>query len=148
MTIKKKIKKLKRLKDIREKKRDDVRIRLKDTEEKKRALEERSGDLDIKREDAVFLFKEKCINGEISPEELLWMRDGIDDLEKDIEQLDILIDEINQSVVCLKDDLKDKHVDVKITGIFLDKRNMEQKQQDLKNEQRELDEFTLLSFVK
>lgn len=148
MTAQKKIKKLKRLKGIREKVRDEARIRLEEVEEKKRTLQEKSRDLGFRWEGAVGTFKNKCGEGNITTEELWWIRENIDSLEADIKEVDRLMEEVSSDAENIREDLRKKHSEVKLTGIFLDNTSRELRRQVLKEEQKELDELTIISFSK
>lgn len=148
MTAQKKIKKLQRLKGIREKIRDEVRIRLEEVEEKKRTLQERSRDLGCRWEGAMGTFKSKCGEGNITTEELWWIRDDIDSLEADIKEVDRLMEEVSSDAENIREDLRKKHSEVKLAGIFLENTSRELHKQILKEEQKELDELTIISFSK
>lgn len=148
MTVQKKVKKLKRLKDLREKIRDEARIRLEEVEDKKKTLQERSRDLGDRREGALGVFKNKCGNGNITTQELWWIRDDIDSLEADIREVDRLIEETTENAETIREDLRMKHCNVKLAGIFLENSNKDLRKQILKEEQKELDELTLMSFRK
>ncbi len=148
MTAHKKVKKLQRIKDLREKIRDQARIRLEEVQEKKRSLKEKSLDLGCRREGVMGLFRNKCGNGNITTEELWWIRDDIDFLEENIREVDRLIVEVSEDAESIREDLRKKHGDVKLAGIFLENSNRELRKQLLKDEQKELDELILMSFGK
>ncbi len=148
MIAHKKLKKLQRLKDLREKIRDEVRIRLEEVEEKKRSLQEKSLDLECRWEGAMGLFRNRCGNGNITTEELWWIRDDIDSLEDNIREVDGLIVEVSEDAESIREDLRKKHSDVKLTEVFLENSNREIRKQLLKDEQKELDELILMSFGK
>lgn len=146
MLVQKKAKKLERIKEIREKLRDATRAKLNEAEDRKRVLLGQASDLGNKKEAALEIFRDVCWHGHTTTEELWWIRDNIDSLEKEIGETEHLIDEVNKDMESIMADLIKKHGSVKLAEAFLENSNKELRKQLLKDEQKELDEHALMIF--
>lgn len=146
MLVRKKVRKLERIKDIREKLRDETRARLGEAEDRKKILLGQVSDLGNKKDAALENFRDVCGHGHTTTEELWWIRDNIDSLEKEIGETEHLIDEVNKDMESIMADLVRKHGSVKLAEAFLEDSSRELRKQLLKDEQKELDERALMIF--
>lgn len=146
MLVQKKVKKLERIKEIREKLRDATRAKLNEAENRKKALVGRVSELGNRKHAAIVTFRNICGSGSTTTEELWWIRENIDCLENEIEEIEHSIGEADKEMEIIVGELVKKHNDVKLTEELLEDSNKELSKQLIKGEQKELDERAIMVF--
>jgi flagellar export protein FliJ len=148
MKISKRLKQIEKIKELRDILRDETRTRLESCFERKKILEERSESLNMKWHQAMKNFRNRCSEGILSTDELLWMRKQINDIGEDMDRIAKEIDLTEEEVICIQEELMEKHKNAKIADVFLETAKKESKHEMIKKEQKEIDDLALFSFIK
>lgn len=148
MTTNKQVKRLEKLKDIRDRMQDEAKGRLTNAQKRKEILLTRSDTLGITWQDVLKDFKERSRRGELTPEELWYLRNGMDSLEEEMSELDKAIEETERELDALQQELRQKHTEAKLVENVIVERKKEIRQDREKSEQKELDDLACMVYTK
>ncbi|GAB6281082.1 MAG: hypothetical protein STSR0007_12410 [Thermovirga sp.] len=148
MKAQKMIKRLEKLKQIKNRLKDEAKIRVKDTKEREDVLKERSESLGDSWGTNVNRFKARSISGTFTPEELWQLRSGIDSIEEEIRSIESAMEATRKELDLLQEDLIGKNKETRLVEALLEVRKCEQRRERLSSEQKELDDMVCLKFVK
>jgi flagellar export protein FliJ len=148
MTTNKQVKRLEKLKDIRDRMQDEAKGRLTNAQKRKETLITRSGTLDSTWRSVLSDFKERSRRGELTPEELWYLRNGMDSLEEEMSELDKAIEETERELDALQQELRQKYTEAKLVENVIVERKKEIRQDREKSEQKELDDLACMVYTK
>lgn len=148
MTTNKRVKRLEKLKDIRDRIQDEAKGRLTNAQKRKETLLTRSDSLGITWQDVLRDFKERSRRGELTPEELWYLRNGIDSLEEEMAEVGNAIEETERELDTLQQELRQKHTEAKLVENVLVERKKELRRDREKSEQKELDDLACMVYTK
>lgn len=148
MKTQKMIKRLEKLKQIKDRLKDEAKIRVRDTKEREEALKEQSETLGDSWSITVSRFKESSIRGTCTPEELWQLRSGIDSVEEEIDSIESAMKTTRKELDLLQEDLIEKNKETKLVEALLEIRKCDQRRERLSSEQKELDDMVCLKFAK
>jgi len=148
MTAAKKLKRLEKLKDIRERLQDETKGRMAEARKKMETLEVRSDVLDGTWQDVLRDFREKSRGGDLTPEELWFLRNGIDSLESEMEEVGRAIRDTEEELEEIRQELRQRHVETKVIEVVLEKKKKKIRRDQEKSEQKELDDLACMVYLK
>ena len=148
MTAAKKVKRLEKLKDIRKRLQDETKGRMTEAIRKMETLEVRSDVLDGTWQEVLRDFGEKSRGGELTPEELWFLRNGIDSLETEMEEVGRAIRDTEEELEEIRQELRQRHIEAKVVETVLEKKKKEIRRDREKSEQKELDDLTCMVYLK
>lgn len=148
MTAQKKIRRLEKLKQIKDRLKDEAKNRVKDTKQREEVLREQSENLGDVWGKNVNLFKEGSIGGTFTPEELWRLRSDIDTIEDEIHTVQRAIETTRKELDLLQDDLLEKNRETRLVEAMLEVRKCEDRRERLNSEQKELDDLVCMKFSK
>jgi flagellar FliJ protein len=148
MTAAKKVKRLEKLKDIRKRLQDETKGRMTEAIRKMETLEVRSDVLDGTWQEVLRDFREKSRGGELTPEELWFLRNGIDSLETEMEEVGRAIRDTEEELEEIRQELRQRHIEAKVVETVLEKKKKEIRRDREKSEQKELDDLTCMVYLK
>jgi flagellar export protein FliJ len=148
MTAAKKLKRLEKLKDIRERLQDETKGRMAEARKKMETLEVRSDVLDGTWQDVLRDFREKSRGGDLTPEELWFLRNGIDSLESEMEEVGRAIRDTEEELEEIRQELRQRHVETKVVEVVLEKKKKKIRRDQEKSEQKELDDLACMVYPK
>jgi flagellar export protein FliJ len=148
MTTNKRVKRLEKLKDIRDRIQDEAKGRLTNAQKRKETLLIRSDSLGITWQDVLLDFKERSRRGELTPEELWYLRNGMDSLEEEMAEVGKAIEETERELDTLQQELRQKHTEAKLVENVLVERKKELRRDREKSEQKELDDLACMVYTK
>lgn len=148
MTTNKRVKRLEKLKEIRDRIQDEAKGRLTNAQKRKETLLTRSDSLGITWQDVLRDFKERSRRGELTPEELWYLRNGIDSLEEEMAEVGNAIEETERELDTLQQELRQKHTEAKLVENVLVERKKELRRDREKSEQKELDDLACMVYTK
>ncbi|KUK59036.1 MAG: Flagellar export protein FliJ [Synergistales bacterium 53_16] len=148
MTAAKKLKRLEKLKDIRERLQDETKGRMAEARKKMETLEVRSDVLDGTWQDVLRDFREKSRGGDLTPEELWFLRNGIDSLESEMEEVGRAIRDTEEELEEIRQELRQRHVETKVVEVVLEKKKKKIRRDQEKSEQKELDDLACMVYLK
>lgn len=148
MTTNKRVKRLEKLKDIRDRIQDEAKGRLTNVQKRKETLLIRSDSLGITWQDVLMDFKERSRRGELTPEELWYLRNGMDSLEEEMAEVGKAIEETERELDTLQQELRQKHTEAKLVENVLVERKKELRRDREKSEQKELDDLACMVYTK
>jgi flagellar export protein FliJ len=148
MTTNKRVKRLEKLKDIRDRIQDEAKGRLTNAQKRKETLLIRSDSLGITWQDVLMDFKERSRRGELTPEELWYLRNGMDSLEEEMAEVGKAIEETERELDTLQQELRQKHTEAKLVENVLVERKKELRRDREKSEQKELDDLACMVYTK
>lgn len=148
MTAAKKVKRLEKLKDIRERLQDETKGRMAEAIRKMETLEVRSDVLGGTWQEVLRDFREKSRGGELTPEELWFLRNGIDSLETEMEEVGRAIRDTEEELEEIRQELKQRHIEAKVVETVLEKKKKELRRDREKSDQKELDDLACMVYLK
>jgi len=148
MTAAKKVKRLEKLKDIRERLQDETKGRMVEAIRKMETLEVRSDVLGGTWQEVLRDFREKSRGGELTPEELWFLRNGIDSLETEMEEVGRAIRDTEEELEEIRQELKQRHIEAKVVETVLEKKKKELRRDREKSDQKELDDLACMVYLK
>lgn len=148
MTTNKRVKRLEKLKDIRDRMQNEAKGRLTEAQKKKETLKTRSDTLGSTWQDVLRDFKERSRRGELTPEELWYMRNGLDSLEEEMSEVSRAIEKTEGELEILQRELRQKYTEAKLVENVLVERKKELRRDREKSEQKELDDLACMVHMK
>jgi flagellar export protein FliJ len=146
VTPERKIRTLERLKEIREKVRDETRRRMSQCEEQSRSVEEEVHKLDQCLTGAVADFGRSCRNCR-TIDDLWLLREDIEGLEKQLRNAEKERLSLQKELDGLKLDLSRQHADFRIAETILDGHREANRTERLRREEKTLEEIALSRFA-
>ncbi|MFP4481828.1 MAG: flagellar export protein FliJ [Thermovirgaceae bacterium] len=148
MTTNKRVERLEKLKDIRDRLQDEAKGRLTNAQKRKETLITQSGTLGSTWRSVLCDFKERSRRGELTPEELWYLRNGMDSLEEEMSEVDRAIEETERELDTLQQELRQKHTEAKLVENVIVERKKEIRRDREKSEQKELDDLVCMVYTK
>jgi len=148
MTASKKIKRLEKLRHIKDRLKEEAKVRVSDQRQKEVLLEKQSEVLETKREKNITLFMEKSSGGVITPDELWCLRADIDSIEEEIREIGEAMEKTRREMDVLQEDLISKNRDTRLTEALLEVHKSERRREIIDFEQKELDDLVCMKFTK
>jgi flagellar export protein FliJ len=84
----------------------------------------------------------------LTPEELWYLRNGMDSLEEEMSELDKAIEETERELDALQQELRQKYTEAKLVENVIVERKKEIRQDREKSEQKELDDLACMVYTK
>jgi len=144
----KRVKRLEKLRDIRVRIQDEAKGRFANAKKRKETLLSRSSTLGTTWQDVLRDFKERSRRGELTPEELWYLRNGMDSLEEEMAEVGKAIEETERELDALQQELRQKHTEAKLVENVLEERKKEIRRDREKSEQKELDDLACMVYTK
>jgi len=148
MTTNKRVKLLEKLKDIRDRMQNEAKGRLTEAQKRKETLKTRSDTLGSTWQDVLRDFKERSRRGELTPEELWYLRNGLDSLEEEMSEVSRAIEKTEGELEILQRELRQKYTEAKLVENVLVERKKELRRDREKSEQKELDDLACMVHMK
>lgn len=148
MTTNKRVKRLEKLKDIRDRMQNEAKGRLTEAQKRKETLKTRSDTLGSTWQDVLRDFKERSRRGELTPEELWYLRNGLDSLEEEMSEVSRAIEKTEGELEILQRELRQKYTEAKLVENVLVERKKELRRDREKSEQKELDDLACMVHMK
>jgi flagellar export protein FliJ len=148
MTTNKRVKLLEKLKDIRDRMQNEAKGRLTEAQKRKETLKTRSDTLGSTWQDVLRDFKERSRRGELTPEELWYMRNGLDSLEEEMSEVSRAIEKTEGELEILQRELRQKYTEAKLVENVLVERKKKLRRDLEKSEQKELDDLACMVHTK
>jgi flagellar export protein FliJ len=148
MTTRKKINRLEKLRHIKDRLKEEAKVRVSDQRQKEALLEKQSEVLETRLERNISLFRERSSGGIITPDELWCLRLDIDSIEEEIREIGEAMEKTRREMNILQEDLISKNRETRLTEALLEVHKCERRREIIDCEQKELDDLVCMKFTK